>query len=131
MYPIRKLILPTLAEDAAVNAGIAGDPDTMEMSFEQITEAAKVKRARVRQLGSFKESGDLVPDAVVKLAFDDGMSPAKAWRTHLELTQGDVAALMGISQSAYAQLESSPKLRKSSRERIAAALGIASAQLDF
>jgi DNA-binding XRE family transcriptional regulator len=79
----------------------------------------------------FEESGDLVPDAVVKLAFDDGMSPAKAWRTHLELTQGDVAARMGISQSAYAQLESSPKLRKSSRERIAAALGIAAGQLDF
>ena len=74
---------------------------------------------------------ELVPDAVVKLAFEDGMLPAKAWRTHLELTQVDVALRMGISQSAYAQLESSEKLRKPSREKIAAALGLSAGQLDF
>ena len=72
-----------------------------------------------------------VPDAVVKLAFDDGMAPAKAWRTHLLLTQAQVAARMGVTQSAYAQLESSAKLRKASREKIAAALGINAQQLDF
>lgn len=79
----------------------------------------------------FEQSGDLVPDAVVKLAFDDGMAPAKAWRTHLLLTQAQVAARMGVTQSAYAQLESSAKLRKASREKIAAALGINAQQLDF
>ena len=78
-----------------------------------------------------EQSGDLVPDAVVKLAFDDGMAPAKAWRTHLLLTQAEVAARMGITQSAYAQLESSAKLRKASREKIAAALDISAKQLDF
>lgn len=80
---------------------------------------------------NFEQAQDLVPDAVVKLAFEDGMSPAKAWRTHLELTQADVALRMGITQSAYAQLESSEKLRKSSREKIAAALGLSAGQLDF
>ena len=79
----------------------------------------------------FAQAGDLVPDAVVKLAFDDGMAPAKAWRTHLLLTQAEVAARMGVTQSAYAQLESSAKLRKSSREKMAAALGISAGQLDF
>lgn len=79
----------------------------------------------------FEQAGDLVPDAVVKLAFDDGMSPAKAWRTHLGLTQAVVAGRMGITQGAYAQLESSNKLRKASRENIAKALGIAAGQLDF
>lgn len=79
----------------------------------------------------FEKSGELVPDAVVRLAFDGGMSPAKAWRTHLELTQQQVADRMGVSQSAYAQLEGSKGLRKSSRERIAAALGIQPGQLDF
>lgn len=79
----------------------------------------------------FEQTGDLVPDAVVMLAFDEGISPAKAWRTHLALTQAVMAGRMGITQGAYAQLESSPKLRKSSRENIAKAFGIAPGQLDF
>lgn len=74
---------------------------------------------------------DLVPNAVVTLAFDEGMSAAKAWRSHLELTQAEVAKRMGITQSAYAQLEASPKLRKTSREKIAHALAISPKQLDF
>ena len=69
-------------------------------------------------LKNFEHANDLVPDAVVKLAFDAGMSPAKAWRTHLELTQAEIARLMGITQSAYAQLEASAKPRKSSRRKI-------------
>lgn len=80
---------------------------------------------------NFEQAQDLVPDAVVKLAFEDGMSPAKAWRTHLDLTQADVALRMGVTQSAYAQLEASPNLRKASREKIAAALSISPGQLDF
>ena len=40
---------------------------------------------------NFEHADDLVPDAVVKLTFDAGMSPAKAWRTHLELTHAEVA----------------------------------------
>ena len=79
----------------------------------------------------FQPLGDLVPDAVVKLAFDEGMAPARAWRTHRLLTQAEVAERMGVTQSAYAQLESSAKLRKVSREKIAAALGISAKQLDF
>ncbi len=77
------------------------------------------------------EQTHLVPDAVVKLAFDGEMAPAKAWRTHLDLTQAEVAKRMGITQGAYAQLEASKNLRKVSREKIAAALGISSGQLDF
>lgn len=80
---------------------------------------------------NFEQAQDLVPDAVVKLAFEDGMSPAKAWRTHLDLTQADVALRMGVTQSAYAQLEASQNLRKASREKIAEALGISAGQLDF
>jgi DNA-binding XRE family transcriptional regulator len=79
----------------------------------------------------FENEGDLVPDAVVKLVFDGGMSPAKAWRTHLGLTQNEVAKRIGVTQSAYAQLETSSRLRKGSRENIANALGISSGQLDF
>ena len=79
----------------------------------------------------FEQAGDLVPHAVVEFVIDQEMTPAKAWRTHLQLTQGEVAKRLDITQSAYAQLESSTRPRKSSRERIAKALGIRAAQLDF
>lgn len=78
----------------------------------------------------YEKDGELIPHAVVKLIALQDLPPVKAWRTHLKLTQGEVASRMGITQSAYAQLESSTKLRKSSRERIAEAMGIAAAQLD-
>lgn len=80
---------------------------------------------------NFQRAQDLVPDAVVKLAFDGEMAPAKAWRTHLDLTQAEVAKRIGITQGAYAQLEASNNLRKVSREKIATALGICPGQLDF
>ena len=80
---------------------------------------------------NFEQSNDLVPNAVVKLAFDDEMTPAKAWRTHLGLTQIEAAQRMGITQGAYAQLEASTKLRKASREKFALAFGIRPGQLDF
>jgi DNA-binding XRE family transcriptional regulator len=73
---------------------------------------------------------DLVPHEVVSLTVD-GATPLRAWREHLGLTQAEVAVRLGISQSAYAQQENSTKLRKSSRAKIAAALGISAGQLDF
>lgn len=77
----------------------------------------------------FEKTG-VVPHAVVGLMVEEGMSPAKAWRTHLGLTQSVVAERMGVSQSAYQQLEASETIRKASREKIAAALGIEAGQLD-
>ncbi|RAS17390.1 helix-turn-helix domain-containing protein [Paraburkholderia bryophila] len=74
---------------------------------------------------------DLIPHDVVRRALADDMSPARAWREHLDLTQTEVANRLGVSQSAYAQQETSGRLRKASREKIAAALGIKPAQLDF
>ena len=73
---------------------------------------------------------DLIPNAVVSRTVD-GATPLRAWREHLGLTQAQVADRLGISQSAYAQQEASERLRKSTREKIAAALGITSRQLDF
>ncbi len=76
-----------------------------------------------------REDRDLIPHEVVS-ATVDGVTPLRAWREYLGLTQVEVATRLGISQSAYAQQESSEKLRKSTREKIAAALGIADAQVD-
>jgi len=69
-----------------------------------------------------------IPHAVVGRMID-GTSSVRAWREHLGLTQADVAVRMGISQAAYSQLEASPKLRPSSRHRLATALGLAKEQL--
>lgn len=33
---------------------------------------------------NFEQANDLVPNDVVKLAFDEDMSPARAWRPHLD-----------------------------------------------
>ncbi|WP_259460546.1 helix-turn-helix transcriptional regulator [Paraburkholderia sp. BL23I1N1] len=71
-----------------------------------------------------------IPHEVVN-ATVDGATPSRAWREHLGLTQAEIAAHMGISQSAYSQQEGKKRLRESSRTKIAAALGITADQLDF
>jgi|APAra7269097559_1048567.scaffolds.fasta_scaffold13048_3 DNA-binding XRE family transcriptional regulator len=71
-----------------------------------------------------------IPHEVVQLMVLEDMMPARAWREYLGLTQADVAARIGISQSAYAQQEAAPKNRKATREKIATALGILPEQLD-
>ncbi|MDX9707489.1 MAG: helix-turn-helix transcriptional regulator [Azospira sp.] len=70
-----------------------------------------------------------LPNAVVNAMFDGGVSSARAWREHLRLTQGEVAARMGISQAAYAQMEAAKRPRKATLEKIAAALGLSVEQL--
>lgn len=72
-----------------------------------------------------------VPSEVADLAFDNGWPALRAWREYLGLTQSEVAERLGISQSAYSQHESSQSLRKTTRAKIAAALGIYPEQLDF
>jgi hypothetical protein len=71
-----------------------------------------------------------IPHEVVR-ATVDGATPTRAWRKHLGLKQAEVAARMGISQPAYSQQEAKKRLSESSREKIGAALGITSDQLDF
>ena len=70
-----------------------------------------------------------VPNDVIGKVVNHDMTPVRAWREYLGLTQAVVAQRLGISQSAYAQQESKENLRKSSREKIANALGIESGQL--
>ena len=72
-----------------------------------------------------------IPNEVVNAAFDGDCSPSKAWREHLRLTQAEVAKRMGISQSAFAQMELSKRPRKATLEKIAAAMGLTFEQLDW
>lgn len=76
-----------------------------------------------------KRRGPIIPNAVVGKLVNQDMSPIRAWREHLGLTQAEVAHRLGISQSAYAQQEAKENLRKSTREKIARALGIDPEQL--
>ncbi|PMC15672.1 XRE family transcriptional regulator [Oligella urethralis] len=71
-----------------------------------------------------------VPSQVVDLIFDKGYSPAKAWREYLGVTQAQAAENIGISQSAYSQLENSTTPTLSARAKIAKALNINPEQLD-
>jgi DNA-binding XRE family transcriptional regulator len=70
-----------------------------------------------------------IPNAVVSKVINQEMTPIRAWREHFGLTQSEVARRLGISQSAYAQQEAREPVRKSTRDKIAKALGIVSEQL--
>jgi len=71
-----------------------------------------------------------LPHEVVGLMVDNDWSVIRAWREYLGLTQQEMAQRLDISQSAYSQQESNKRLRKTSRDKIAIALGISSDQLD-
>ena len=78
----------------------------------------------------YQQAHALVPNEVVNLAFDNGWSPARAWREHLGLTKDAVAKRMAASQAAVAQFEvAGAKLRKATRDKLAAALGLGGEQL--
>lgn len=67
----RKLVMPTSAEDAAINAGIAADPDTYELGADEFKQLKRLGRPRKAQpkvavtirydqevIDAFKASGD-------------------------------------------------------------------------
>lgn len=71
-----------------------------------------------------------IPSEVVSLIFDNGFTPARAWREYLQLTQEECARKLGISQATYSQLETSNNPRKTTRNKLATALGINPEQLN-
>lgn len=73
-----------------------------------------------------------IPHEVVKLSVIDGKSPVRAWREFKKLSQKEIARRLGVSQSAYSQMEKpDAKPRDATLEKIADALGIDPRQLDF
>ena len=104
----------------------AGQPAFAVLPFAHYQSLVKSKKSTAP---ASSEPG--IPMAVVEQAIRHGLSATRAWRQHLRLTQTEVARRMGITQGAYAQLEAKTQVRKSSRIKIAQALGIDAAQLDF
>lgn len=84
----------------------------------------------MRDIASRSDSeADALPHEVVGKIIIDKLSPIRAWREYLGLTQADVAVRMGITQSAFAQFESS-RPRKTTLAKIAAAMGLTLEQMD-
>ncbi len=111
----------TRTESVQILRDAAGHPAFAVMPFAQY-------RALVKGVPRVEPG---IPAAVVDVAMDKDCSAARAWREHKELTQTEVAHRMGITQGAYAQLEAKKRIRTSSREKIATALGLHESQLDF
>lgn len=80
-----------------------------------------------RMQGGFTQG--TVPNEVVNLSFERGVSAMTAWREHLGLTQAEVAARIGITQAAYAQMERVKQPRKATLDKVASALGLEAEQL--
>lgn len=73
-----------------------------------------------------------IPHEVMGFIIKKKMTPIRAWREHLGLTQAEVAARMTISQSAYARMErgqATPRI--ATLKGIAKAMGIHYSQLDW
>jgi transcriptional regulator with XRE-family HTH domain len=67
---------------------------------------------------------------VVEKHILENMTLIRAWREHLGLAQQEVAQKMGVSQSAYSQMEKAEaNLRQATINKIARALGILPEQL--
>lgn len=83
----------------------------------------------VKILSSF--DSDTVPNEVVGRHIMDEVSMLQAWREHLNFTQDEIAKLMGISQSGYAQIEAAKRPRKKTLQKAADAMGITLQQLCY
>jgi DNA-binding XRE family transcriptional regulator len=100
-----------------VIVGADGKPAFVVIPFAQFR---KLKAGLVR---------GTVPDEVVNIAYERGVSPMAAWREHLGMTQAELASRIGVAQAAYAQMERVKRPRKATLEKVAAALGLDTEQL--
>jgi DNA-binding XRE family transcriptional regulator len=72
-----------------------------------------------------------IPQGVVEAHVLSHIPMIRAWREHIGITQGELAARMGVSQAAVAKLEKpDAKPRGATLKKVAEALGISPTQLD-
>lgn len=97
--------------------GPDGRPAFVVLPYDEFLRTLTTRSSAVRT--------DLIPNEVAGLILKDGMTPVRAWREHLGLTQAEVAKRAGMTQAALSQIESGEhKARKATREKLALALGI-------
>jgi uncharacterized protein (DUF4415 family) len=81
MFKNRKIVMPTDEEEAAINRGIAADPDTYEVSREEVQEMKPLKNRGGRpKLDNPKEPVSLRLDADVLAAF---RASGDGWQTRM------------------------------------------------
>jgi DNA-binding XRE family transcriptional regulator len=72
-----------------------------------------------------------LPHEVVETHILEHKSLPRAWREYKGFSQEEIANRMGISQESYSQMEKAKaRLRKTTKQRIAVALGITVDQLE-
>lgn len=76
-----------------------------------------------------REENVSIPLDVAEKHLLEGVPLIRAWRLYLQKTQTEVAAAIGITQSAYSQMENAEKNHWETLEKIAAAMGIQPEQL--
>ncbi len=77
-----------------------------------------------------KQSESTIPHDVVELHIIEDKSLIRAWREYKNITQQEMAKRIGISQSAYSQMENpDANLRQTTLEKVAAAMGLTPEQL--
>lgn len=84
---------------------------------------------RKLELAAVNEEEAALPLEVFNMRVLKHYSLPKAWRLYRHLTQEQVAAKMGISQSAYSQIEKSGSNQAETMRRLSQALGCIPAQL--
>jgi DNA-binding XRE family transcriptional regulator len=81
-------------------------------------------------LGERPDDEVYLPHEVVGMNGLEGKSLVRAWREYKGFTQRQIAERMGVSQSAYAQMEKpGVNLRLLTRRKIAQALGVQPEQI--
>lgn len=67
-----------------------------------------------------EDGGELIPNDVVNIMFEQDVSLLAAWRIYRNLSQADVADRTGLTQSAISQAErKESKPQKKTREKLA------------
>lgn len=101
-------------------------PDGTEMVILSSTDYARLKLladegedriAALNQMARIADGEGTVPGAVMDLMLDEGLSAVGAWRKYRGLTQSELAAAVGATQTWLSRIESGarigrPKLRK-------------------
>ena len=83
-------------------------------------------------LNQYDRKESLIPNAVVGKVIMEGMTPIRAWREHLGLSQAEAAARLGMEAAEYAKLEEpGVKPRRPMLRRVAEGFSITLEQLDF
>jgi DNA-binding XRE family transcriptional regulator len=79
-----------------------------------------------------KDMDVTIPHDVVERHILEEVSLVRAWREYKRLSQREVAKKIGISQSAYSQMEKpDANLRSTTIKKIASALEVLPTQLEF